>query len=82
MHKPPTRSRAQALIAQLGLNLTPTGEVELTNPMMLGTNVPGCIVAGDTHEMMKQAVVAAGAGKFTPLFCPGSRLTMRVFLLQ
>ncbi|KAL5395725.1 hypothetical protein PMIN06_007949 [Paraphaeosphaeria minitans] len=62
MHKPPTRSRAQSIIAQLSLNLTPQGEVELTNPMMLGTNVPGCIVAGDTHEMMKQAVVAAGAG--------------------
>ncbi|KAH7361337.1 hypothetical protein BKA66DRAFT_425682 [Pyrenochaeta sp. MPI-SDFR-AT-0127] len=63
LHKPPTRSRAQALIAQLGLKLTPQGDVELTNAMMLGTNVPGCIVAGDTQEMMKQAIVAAGAGE-------------------
>nr|QSQ85910.1 reductase [Preussia typharum] len=62
MHKPPTRARAQALIQQLGLKLTPHGDVELTNAMMLGTNVPGCIVAGDTQDMMKQAIVAAGAG--------------------
>ncbi|KAJ4342316.1 hypothetical protein N0V95_006991 [Ascochyta clinopodiicola] len=62
MHKPPTRSRAQSLIEQLGLKLTPHGDIELTNAMMLGTNVPGCIVAGDTQEMMKQAIMAAGAG--------------------
>jgi thioredoxin reductase len=63
MHKPPTRSRAHSIIEQLGLKLTPHGDVELTNAMMLGTNVPSCIVAGDTQEMMKQAIVAAGAGK-------------------
>lgn len=65
MHKPPTRSRAQHLIKQLGLNLTPSGDIELTNAMMLLTNVPGCIVAGDTQDGMKQAIIAAGAGMCT-----------------
>ncbi|KAL2759305.1 hypothetical protein ACRALDRAFT_1067837 [Sodiomyces alcalophilus JCM 7366] len=64
LHRPPTRSRGYELIEQLGLETKPTGDV-VADPMMLQTNVPGCIVAGDTQESIKQAVVAAGNGKST-----------------
>uniref|UniRef100_A0A8H7K811 FAD/NAD(P)-binding domain-containing protein n=1 Tax=Bionectria ochroleuca TaxID=29856 RepID=A0A8H7K811_BIOOC len=60
-HRPPTRSRAANLIEQLGLETNPIGDV-ITDAMMLKTNVPGCIVAGDTQENMKQATVAAATG--------------------
>ncbi|KAK7229886.1 hypothetical protein V2G26_002056 [Clonostachys chloroleuca] len=60
-HRPPTRSRAASLIEQLGLETNPIGDV-ITDAMMLKTNVPGCIVAGDTQENMKQATVAAATG--------------------
>lgn len=61
-HRPPTRSRAASLIEQLGLETNPIGDV-ITDAMMLKTNVPGCIVAGDTQENMKQATVAAATGE-------------------
>lgn len=78
MHKPPTRSRALALIEQLGLKLTPQGDVELTDTTKLGTNVAGCIVAGDTQDMMKQAILAAATGKSWLAFC----LFFAIFLEQ
>jgi gliotoxin/aspirochlorine biosynthesis thioredoxin reductase len=62
LHRPPTRSRGYELIQQLGLETKPNGDV-VVDPMMLKTSVPGCIVAGDTSEMLKQAIVAAGNGK-------------------
>jgi thioredoxin reductase len=64
-HRPATRSRGHALIAQLGLETktgTPEGEVVVADPMLLQTSVRGCFVAGDTHQMMKQVVVAAADG--------------------
>lgn len=62
LHRPATRSRGFELIEQLGLETKPNGDV-VADPMMLQTNVPGCIVAGDTQESIKQAVVAASNGK-------------------
>lgn len=62
LHRPPTRNRAHDLIAQLGLETRPNGDVQ-ADPMMLQSSVPGCIVAGDTQESIKQAVVAAANGK-------------------
>jgi thioredoxin reductase len=50
------------LIAQLGLETRPNGDVQ-ADPMMLQSSVPGCIVAGDTQESIKQAVVAAANGE-------------------
>ncbi|KAL2135471.1 hypothetical protein VTI74DRAFT_8330 [Chaetomium olivicolor] len=61
LHRPPTRSRAHDLITQLGLETKPNGDVQ-ADPMMLQSSVPGCIVAGDTQESIKQAVVAAANG--------------------
>jgi thioredoxin reductase len=62
LHRPPTRNRAHDLIAQLGLETRPNGDVQ-ADPMMLQSSVPGCIVAGDTQESIKQAVVAAANGE-------------------
>lgn len=62
LHRPPTRNRGQDLFAQLGLGTKPNGDV-ITDPMKLGTNVPGCVAAGDTQESIKQAVMAAGNGE-------------------
>lgn len=64
-HRPATRSRGHALIAQLGLETktgTPEGEIVVADPMFLQTNVRGCFAAGDTHQMMKQVAVAAADG--------------------
>lgn len=62
LHRPPTRSRAYKLIEQLGLETKPNGDV-VADQMILQTNVPGCVVAGDTQESIKQAVVAASNGE-------------------
>ncbi|KOS23049.1 Bifunctional thioredoxin reductase/thioredoxin [Escovopsis weberi] len=61
LHRPPTRSRAQDLIEQLGLDTKPNGDV-IADAMMLSTNVPGCVVAGDTYESIKQALMASSNG--------------------
>ncbi|KAL1622601.1 hypothetical protein SLS56_008712 [Neofusicoccum ribis] len=61
LHKPPTRNRAQHLINQLGLKTTPAGDVAV-DPLFAESSVPGCIVAGDTSEVVKQASLALGAG--------------------
>ncbi|KAF2092851.1 FAD/NAD(P)-binding domain-containing protein [Rhizodiscina lignyota] len=60
-HRPPVRSRAQDLIEQLGLKTKPSGDVE-AEPMMLQSSVPGCHIAGDTQENIKQASVAVATG--------------------
>lgn len=62
LHRPPTKSRGQELFAQLGVATKPNGDV-VTDPMKLGTNIPGCVAAGDTQESIKQAVMAAGNGE-------------------
>ncbi|KAL6895124.1 hypothetical protein GGI43DRAFT_424568 [Trichoderma evansii] len=61
LHRPPTKSRGQSLIDQLGLETKPNGDV-VTDPMMLRTNVPGCFAAGDTQESIKQALMAGSNG--------------------
>lgn len=81
LHRPPTKNRGQSLIDQLGLETKPTGEV-VADSMMLRTNVPGCFAAGDTQELMKQAMIAGSNGK--PLcmdsrrFSVSSLLTVRL----
>lgn len=62
LHRPATRSRGYELIEQLGLETKPNGDV-VADPMMLQSSLPGCIIAGDTQESIKQAVVAAGNGE-------------------
>ncbi|KAF7596695.1 hypothetical protein BBP40_000618 [Aspergillus hancockii] len=62
VHKPATRNRGQALIEQLGLNVKEgSGEV-VVDPVFLESSMPGCIVAGDTMEGIKQVAIAQGAG--------------------
>jgi thioredoxin reductase len=68
LHRPLTRSRAHELVAQLGLQTKPNGDVQ-ADPMMLQSSVPGCLVAGDTQGSIKQAAVAAANGEFVPFSC-------------
>lgn len=63
VHKPPTRNRAQHLIDQLGLKTAPSGDVAV-DPLFTESSVPGCIVAGDTSEVVKQVSLAMGSGIF------------------
>lgn len=62
LHRPQTRGRGQALYTQLGIDTKPNGDVD-TDAMKLGTNVPGCVAAGDAQESIKQAIMAAGNGE-------------------
>ncbi|OJJ45942.1 hypothetical protein ASPZODRAFT_133808 [Penicilliopsis zonata CBS 506.65] len=61
VHRPATRNRGQPLFDQLGLELTPGGEVKV-DPVFLESSVKGCIVAGDTMDGIKQVAIAQGAG--------------------
>jgi thioredoxin reductase len=61
-HRPATRSRAQELIAQLGLEVKANGDVAADEMTLQAAGVRGCFVAGDTCEMVKQAVIAAALG--------------------
>jgi len=61
LHRPATRNRGYELIEQLGLDTKPNGDV-VADPMMLQGSVEGVIVAGDTQESIKQAIMAAGNG--------------------
>jgi thioredoxin reductase len=61
-HRPATRSRAQGLISQLGLEVKPNGDVAADALTLQAAGVRGCFVAGDTCEMVKQAVIAAAHG--------------------
>ncbi|KAH7048245.1 hypothetical protein B0J12DRAFT_601353 [Macrophomina phaseolina] len=61
LHKPPTRNHGQHLIEQLGLKTGPSGDVAV-DPMFTESSVKGCIVAGDTSEVVKQASLAMGSG--------------------
>lgn len=63
VHKPPTElSRASALLAsQLGLELTPGGEIALSNAFQQ-TSVEGVFAAGDCADPMKQVVRAVAQG--------------------
>ncbi|TWU74039.1 hypothetical protein ED733_002385 [Metarhizium rileyi] len=60
-HRPPVRARGQELFAQLGLVTKPNGDI-VADSMKLGTNVPGCLAAGDAQESIKQATMAAENG--------------------
>lgn len=64
LHRPATKSRGQSLIDQLGLETKPNGDV-VADANMLRTNVPGCFVAGDVQESIKQALMASSNGEST-----------------
>lgn len=69
---PDVEQRAGGLVEQLGLELTPMGDVQVTPPFN-ETSVKGCFAAGDMATMMRSAVQAiqmgamAGAGLVTQL---------------
>ncbi|CAI7602477.1 unnamed protein product [Penicillium glandicola] len=63
IHKPRTRSFGKPLFDQLGVDVNEmTGDAVVANQMFLESTVPGCILAGDTIEMIKQVAIAQGAG--------------------
>ncbi|OJJ45841.1 hypothetical protein ASPZODRAFT_152819 [Penicilliopsis zonata CBS 506.65] len=63
LHRAPTRNRAQALFDQLGLNLKdlPSAEAQV-DPLFGESSLPGCFVAGDTMEGIKQVAFAQASG--------------------
>jgi gliotoxin/aspirochlorine biosynthesis thioredoxin reductase len=61
LHRPATRSRAHELVAQLSLETKPNGDI-VVDPMMSESSVPGCIIAGDTMDSIKQVAAAVGTG--------------------
>ena len=58
---PEIEQRAGGLVEQLGLALTPSGDIEVSTPMN-ETSVKGCFAAGDAAAMMKSAVGAIYMG--------------------
>lgn len=62
LHRPATRNRAHHLIKQLGLKTKDGSDDVAVDPMFSQASVPGCIVAGDAMESVKQIAVAMGAG--------------------
>lgn len=61
-HRPATRNAGQALMDQLGVAVKDGQGEAVVDPVFLESSVPGCIVAGDTMEMIKQVALAQGAG--------------------
>lgn len=61
LHRPETRGRARELVAQLGLKTKPNGDI-VVDPMMSESSVPGCVIAGDTMDSIKQVAAAVGTG--------------------
>ena len=66
LHKPPTINRSQTLINQLGLvKMEQSSEIQV-NPLFCESSLPGCFVAGDGGQLLKQVAVAMGTGKIRP----------------
>lgn len=69
---PDVEQRAGGLVEQLGLSVTPMGDIQVTPPFN-ETSVKGCFAAGDAATPMRSAVQAihmgsmAGAGLVTQL---------------
>ncbi|KFA66073.1 hypothetical protein S40285_08135 [Stachybotrys chlorohalonatus IBT 40285] len=68
----PSVEQAAPFAAQLGLEMTPTGEIKVTPPFN-ETSVPGCFAAGDAASMLRSVVqglhsgALAGVGAVTQL---------------
>ncbi len=60
---PPVGQSAGDLAEQLGLEMTPTGEIKVSPPFN-ETSVKGCFAAGDAATMMKSVVSAMYMGSF------------------
>lgn len=60
LYKPPTKLSAPELVAQLGIELNPMGDIKLG--MMGATNVPGVFAAGDCVNMLKDTTGAINEG--------------------
>lgn len=62
LHKAPTRNRSQNLIDQLGLEKVEQGDEVMVTPLFCESSLPGCFVAGDGGQMLKQVAIAMGTG--------------------
>jgi len=60
LYKPATKLSTPELVAQLGIELNPMGDIKIG--MMGATNVPGVFAAGDCVNMMKDASGAVSEG--------------------
>ncbi|KUM61090.1 hypothetical protein ACN42_g6038 [Penicillium freii] len=60
LHKPPTINRSQNLIDQLGLAKMEQSAEVMVNPLFCESSLPGCFVAGDGGQLLKQVAVAIG----------------------
>jgi thioredoxin reductase len=61
VHKPKTVLASQTLAEQLGLELTPSGDLKVAQPIPL-TSVPGVYAAGDCSTFMKMVTNALASG--------------------
>lgn len=62
LHKPPTINRSQNLIDQLGLETMEQSAEVMVNPLFCESSLPGCFVAGDGGQLLKQVAVAMSTG--------------------
>lgn len=60
IHKPPTVASG-TFAQQLGLELTPSGDIPVVGPMQQ-TSISGVFAAGDCATPVKQMAVGMGAG--------------------
>lgn len=65
---PKMKQRASHLIEQLGLELTPAGDIKVTPPLN-ATSVEGCFAVGDAATDMKSAGDAIHMGFFAGVGC-------------
>lgn len=60
-HKPKHAIKSRELIDQLGLEVTPQGDIKVSPPFG-ETNVPGCFAAGDNSSFLKTTPNAINVG--------------------
>ncbi|WVN90666.1 uncharacterized protein L203_105908 [Cryptococcus depauperatus CBS 7841] len=60
LHKPPTVTRSQNLIDQLGLKRMENTSEVMVNPLFCESSLPGCFVPGDAGQLLKQVAIAMG----------------------
>ncbi|KAJ5591538.1 FAD-dependent pyridine nucleotide-disulfide oxidoreductase [Penicillium hispanicum] len=62
LHKPPTINRSQNLIDSLGLTTMEQSAEVMVNPLFCESSLPGCFVAGDGGQLLKQVAIAMSTG--------------------
>ncbi|KAJ5674044.1 FAD-dependent pyridine nucleotide-disulfide oxidoreductase, partial [Penicillium macrosclerotiorum] len=62
LHKPPIINRSQALIDQLGLAKMEHSAEVMVNQLFCESSLPGCFVAGDGGQLVKQVATAMSTG--------------------